>query len=182
MTHSAISRRHAGVRLLAVFCLISPWSASQAQSVAPLVHEGTINAPVEKVWDAWATSEGLRSWLAPHAEIDFRIAGLMRANYNPDGTLGDGQTIENTILSYDPQKMISIRVSKAPDDFPFPGAIFDMWTIIYFDSDGPERTKVRIVANGFSTGEESQAMRAFFDQGNEITLREMQERIGEAAP
>ena len=181
MTRFAISRSRVGVRLLA-FWLVSASSASWAQSVAPLVHEGAIDAPVATVWDAWATSEGLRSWLAPHAEIDFSIGGIMRANYDADGQLGDGQTIENTVLSYDPYKMISIRVSKAPDDFPFPNAIFDMWTIIYFDPDGPDRTKVRIVANGFSADEESQAMRAFFDQGNEITLRQMQERIGQVAP
>ena len=36
-----------------------------------------------------AAVSGLRSWLAPHAEIDLRIGGLMRANYDSRGALGD---------------------------------------------------------------------------------------------
>lgn len=170
------------VRLLLVFGFFSANCPAWAQSVAPLVHEGVIDAPLADVWHAWTTSDGLRSWLAPHAEIDFRIGGTMRANYSPDGELGDAQTIENTVLSFDPYEMISIRVSRAPADFPFPSAIFEMWTVIYFKADGPAKTGVRIVANGFSEDEESQAMRAFFDQGNAITLQQMQERIGEGTP
>jgi len=166
-------------RLLSV-CLALTWSATWAQSNGPLIHEGVVDAPLAKVWDAWTTSAGLQSWLAPHAEIDFRIGGVMRANYNPDGELGDPQTIENTILSFDPQAMISIRVLKAPADFPFPSAILAMWTVIYFQANGPASTHVRIVANGFSADEESQSMRAFFAQGNAITLQQMQERLGAA--
>ena len=36
----------------------------------------------------------------------------MRANYNPDGRIGDVGTIENAILSFDPPRMISIKVAK----------------------------------------------------------------------
>ena len=116
-------------------------SSTWAQSDAPLIHEGVVDAPLQKVWDAWTTNAGLQSWLDPHAEIDFRIGGTMRANYNPDGQLGDTETIENTILSFDPQAMISIRVSKAPAVFPFPNAIFAMWTVIYFQANGPASEK-----------------------------------------
>ena len=149
-----------------------------AQSTEPLVHEGVVAAPIETVWRAWTTSEGLRSWLAPHAEIDLSIGGKMRANYNPDGSLSDGDVIENTILAFDPQRMLSIRVSKAPDNFPFPDTIHEMWTVIYFEPSGVDETFVRVVAMGFTASEQSQAMRAFFERGNALTVREMQERIG----
>jgi uncharacterized protein YndB with AHSA1/START domain len=151
---------------------------TSAQTSDELVHEGMISAPIETVWASWTTSDGLRSWLAPHVEIDFQIGGKMRTNYNPNGSLDDSQTIENTILSYDPHKMISIRVSKAPEGFPFPNAIYEMWTVIYFESVAPEETLVRVAAHGFSTDEESQRMRAFFEQGNAATIRQMQDRIG----
>ncbi len=32
----------------------------------------------------------------------------------------DDKTIENTIIGYDPQHMLSFRVTKAPTGFPFP--------------------------------------------------------------
>jgi len=160
-------------------------SPGLAQSTAPLVHEGIVEAPIETVWKAWTTSEGLQSWLAPHADIDLRIGGRMRANYDAAGSLRDPQTIENTILAYEPERMLSIRVSKAPDGFPFADTIEDMWTVIHFEPRAAERTLVRVVAMGFTLAEQSQAMRAFFDRGNALTIQQMQERIGkkiEAGP
>lgn len=166
-----------GARFLAGSLLM--WSCGTgAQPSDALVHEGTIPAPIETVWAAWTTSNGLRSWLAPHAEIDFRIGGRLLANYEAGASLEDPGTIENTVLSYDPYKMISIRVSQAPESFPFPNAIYEIWTVMYFEPLSSEDTLVRVVVNGFSADEESQRMRAFFDQGNAATIRQMQDRIG----
>src|SRR5687767_14842143 len=89
-----------GTLCLAMVSVLS--GGVSAQDISPLVHEGIVEAPIAKVWAAWATSEGLRSWLAPHAEIDLRVGSRMRTNYNAQGSLGDPQTIENTVLSFDP--------------------------------------------------------------------------------
>jgi len=151
--------------------------AAAAQIPDALVHEGIVAAPIEKVWASWSTSDGLRSWLAPHAAIDLRIGGLMRANYRADGSLDDPGTIENTVLSFDPYRMISIRVSRAPEGFPFPNAVYDMWTVLYFEPVSAAETRVRVVANGFTDTDESRNMRAFFEQGNAMTIRQMQDRI-----
>ncbi len=159
---------------VAILVIILWCGSAQAQDVGPVVHEGIVDASLDQVWTAWATSEGLRSWLAPHAEIDLRVGGLMRTNYSAQGQLGDAQTIENTILSLEPQRMISIKVSKAPDTFPFPNAIRQMWSVIYFEAAGPSRTTVREVSLGFSADQESQRMRAFFNQGNATTLSQLQ--------
>jgi len=168
-------------RRFAIALLALGVGVARAQSLEPLVHEDIISAPIERVWEAWTTDAGLQSWLAPHAEIDFRISGKMRTNYNPAGSLDDPSTIENTVLAYDPFRMISIRVSKAPEGFPFPNAIYEMWTVMYFEALSADQTQIRVVANGFSSEDESQSMRAFFDQGNAQTIQQMQERIP-AAP
>jgi len=171
-------------RLLAACTLAFACCIGWAQAPAPpaaaageLVHEGVVPASLGKTWTAWTTSAGLRSWLAPHAEIDFRIGGKMRANYDAAASLDDPRTIENMILSYDPHRMLSIQVAKAPNDFPFPKAVYDMWTVVYFEEVAPEQTHVRIVAHGFTDDEESQRMRAFFARGNAATLKQMQDRI-----
>ena len=101
-----------------------------AQDISPVVVEGVVSASLETVWAAWTTSEGLRSWYAPHAEIDLRIGGLMRANYNAQGALGDSETVEREVLSFEPNKMISIRVARLPDGFSLPRTILSMWTVI----------------------------------------------------
>lgn len=155
--------------------LVVLWAAGgAAQDTSPIVSEAIVEAPLDAVWAAWTTSDGLRSWLAPHAAIDLRVGGLMRTNYNVRGALDDPQTIENRVLSYDPGRMLSIKVAKAPDSFPFPNAIQEMWTVIYLEEAGTGRTRVRVVGLGFGAGDESQKMRAFFERGNAMTLEGLQ--------
>jgi uncharacterized protein YndB with AHSA1/START domain len=146
-----------------------------AVDISPLVHEAVIDAPLLDVWNVWSTSEGLSAWMAPHAEIDLRVGGLMRANYNPEGELGDPQTIVNTVLSFEPQKMISIKVVKTPEGFPFPNAITQMWSVIYFTEIDAKKTAVREASLGFTADPESQQMRKFFDRGNSATLDGLQQ-------
>jgi hypothetical protein len=98
------------------------------------------------VWAAFTTSDSLRSRLAPNAEIDLRVGGLMRTNYK--GRLGDPDTIEN--------------------------AIRETWTVVYFSPAGPNQTQVREVSLGFSADPESQRMRAFFNHGDASTLSQLQ--------
>ena len=149
--------------------------------ISALVHEGLVEAPLAEVWNVWATGAGLRQWMAPHAEIDLRVGGLMRTNYHPDGQLGDAQTIVNTVLSFEPMRMISIKVVKAPDGFPFPNAIVQMWSVIYFTAVDANSTAVREVSLGFSADEESQRMRAFFNKGNSATMSQLQKHFADTA-
>ena len=149
--------------------------------ISPLVFETIVDAPLSKVWEAWSTSEGLSQWMAPLVEIDLQVGGLMRSNYNQDGKLGDPQTIINSILSFEPQRMISIKVTRAPEGFPFPHAITQMWSIIYFSEVGTNRTSVREVSLGFSPDLESQQMRAFFNTGNASTLNQFKQFIDKKA-
>ncbi len=146
-----------------------------------LTHEGVVAAPVGEVWAAFTTEKGQESWMVAHSEVELKIGGRMRTHYDPKGVLGDSKTIENEIISYDPERMLSIRVSKTPEGFPFPNAIKSMWTVVYFEATGPQTTRVRIVSLGFGDDEESKKMRAFFDRGNAYTLRKLQERFAPKA-
>jgi len=148
-----------------------------AQDTGPIVSEAVIEAAPSEVWAVWSTGAGLRTWLAPHAEIDLRIGGLMRTNYNPQGTLGDPSTIENAILSFEPDRMLSIRVVRTPEGFPFATAIQKMWTVIYLDPVDGGLTRIRVVGLGFTSTEESQRMREFFQIGNDATVRQLQDRF-----
>ena len=166
--------------LLTLTVIMTISQHSNAQDTTPIVTEGVIEAPIESVWLAWTTSKGLRSWLAPHVEIDLKIGGVMRTNYNPEGTLGDEQTIENTILAYEPRRMLSIMVTKAPEQFPFPNAIYNMWTVMYFESLDSSKTRMRVVGMGFDLSEESQNMPSFFQRGNLLTIQQIQRHYSPA--
>jgi uncharacterized protein YndB with AHSA1/START domain len=151
--------------------------ALPARSTESIVAEGVVSAPVSAVWSAWTTTVGLKAWLAPHADIDLRIDGVMRSNYDPKGRLGDAGTIENRVLAYEPERMLSIKVAKAPEKFPFKTKISDMWTVLYFQPTVDCKTSLRIVGMGFGTDEESQRMKEFFIQGNASTLTQLQKHF-----
>ena len=52
----------------------------------------TVRAPIAEVWRAYTTSAGWQAWVTPLAEVDLRVGGVIRTNYNPNGKLGDADT------------------------------------------------------------------------------------------
>ncbi len=162
--------------LLLVMLPVLP-SASRAEEGKPLVHEAIITAPRDQVWAAYTTKAGLESWMVAHAQIELKIGGTMKTCYDPKGTVDDAKAIDNIILSYEPMHMLSFKVRKAPQGFPFPNAITNMWTIIYFEAQGEKVTRVRGVCLGFGPDEESRRMREFFNRGNAVTLEQLQRRF-----
>lgn len=158
-------------------CVFAIVMCSISSRADPIVAEGVVNAPVSEVWKAWTTSDGLNSWLAPHADIDLRIGGLMRTNYSADGSLGDAGTIENEIIAFDPERMLAIRVSRAPANFPFKGSIKAMWTVLYFTAESDGTTHLKIVGLGFTAEAESQQMKQFFERGNAYTVDQLKKHF-----
>jgi uncharacterized protein YndB with AHSA1/START domain len=135
------------------------------------VNEGIVNAPIEDVWHVWSTSDGYRALGVALADVDLRIGGIIRSRFSPDGSLGDQQTIENEILAYEPPRMIAIRIHKIPADFPFKHAWKHTWTVVTLTPLDGGRTQVRAASLGYGTDQESQAMRRFFERGNDRRSR-----------
>lgn len=142
-----------------------------------VVTEGLIEAPVEQVWAALFTKEGLESWNVAHADIDLKVGGKMLTHYDPKGRIGDPNTIENIILSYEPNRMLSMKVGTPPANFPFKTAIKDVWHVLHLNPLGPTRTRLEIIGLGYGSDEESQKLRAFFEKGNAYTLKKLQEKF-----
>lgn len=143
--------------------------------VLSYVHE--VDAGVTEVWEAFTTNEGLASWMAPIVEIDLKIGGKITSNYNEDGELGDETTIENTILSYEPERMLSLQATGFPEGFPFREAAADTWSIFYFESISPTRTRIRVVGLGYRDDEMSRQMKSFFEVANKQSLEQLSEAL-----
>ncbi len=147
-----------------------------------MVDEFEVEAHVDKVWEAFTTTGGLKSWVAPLADIDFRVGGKWRANYNKDGELGDATTIENTILSYDPKRMLSIKATGFPKGFPFEEAARQTWSVFYFTKVSDTKTKVTTVGLGYTDSEQSQKMRSYFKTANRYTAGKLKAALEKKAP
>jgi uncharacterized protein YndB with AHSA1/START domain len=136
---------------------------------------GIIDAPRDAVLAARTTKERQELWTVDHGEIDLRIRGTMLTHYDAKGQIGDPSTIENSILSFEPKRMLALRVVSPPANFRFTDAIKKMCTAIHFDDAGPARARLRIVGVGYGDEEHSKKLRAFFDKGNSYTHKKLQE-------
>lgn len=136
-----------------------------------------VEAPVDSAWRAFTTSEGLRSFVAPVAAIDLEVGGRWEASYDRDARIGDPGNIVNEILAYLPGEMLSIRVRRAPPDFPFPEEVKELWTVIQFDEAGPERTRVTETMLGWEEGRAWDALYAAFERDNATVFRRLRERF-----
>lgn len=171
-----------------LLCLAPPARAEEPSPIAncsrlesdgarTLCHETVVPAPPGEVWQLFSTTEGLSSWVAPVAAIDLRVGGIWEASYHMDAQLGDRSNIRNRVLSYLPQRMLSIAVDSAPAGFPHPELIQRAWTVIELEPAGEGQTRVRVSMLGYGEGTDYDELYAIFDQGNALTLRKLAERV-----
>lgn len=82
-----------------------------------LTWELVVPAPVEEVWEAWTTAEGIASWSAPAGYVDLRPGGSWEAHFEPDRPPGQRGSDANEIVDFDPERLLVIRAG-APRRFP----------------------------------------------------------------
>jgi uncharacterized protein YndB with AHSA1/START domain len=131
----------------------------------PVVTEGIVNAPVDSVWKAYTVKAGIESWMVAKTDIDLKIGGLWRTSYSKESNLNDDASIHHTILALDPGRMIAFRTIKTPKNFAYP-AVTNTWTVVYFEPESVNKTRVTARMMGIEDDEQGQRMRAFFEVGN----------------
>lgn len=76
-----------------------------------------VNAPVEKVWWAWTTRDGIKSFFAPDCDIDLRVLGKYDILFAPSAPAGLRGAEGNVLLAIQDGKMLSFTWD-APPKFP----------------------------------------------------------------
>ncbi len=164
----------AAVAASAAFAQVTNTSYVTPSGDRVLQHGGVVNAPLADVWRAFTTSEGLRTFAAPVAQIDFRAGGIWEASYKPGGKIGDPGNIRNEIVAYVPMRSLTVRVVNAPPDFPYPDVIKNVWTTIELQDLGLNRTRVTSSMAGWKSGPSWDAIYKMFDTNNAIVLTKLQ--------
>lgn len=148
-----------------------------------LVISGIVHAPAEEVFHSFTTPEGIvKAWGVAKARVDFRVGGQIRTAYRPDADLDSPGAIVNTILAYEPGRMLSFK-STAPEGAPdWLRAICDSgWWVIRLEPIAPDRTRYTETGMGFKDGPLFDRAYEFFKQGNASTLKHMQDAFAPAA-
>lgn len=138
-----------------------------------LRHEAMVTAPVQQVWEAFTTAEGLKTFVAPNIELERRTGGKFHSNYRYGSKVGDPGTIYNTVLSYVPLRMFSFRIGLTgifPKEARDAGTLF---CVLEFEPVASARTKVSVSMVGWGDGPDWDWTWKFFDQGNAYTLDQL---------
>lgn len=165
------------VALVAAVLVFAPLASAGERT---LQHSAVVCAPVDAIWEAFMTPEGVKkAWGVGVAEVDFRVGGAYRTAYDPGAKLGGPDTITNVILAYEPKRMIAIKAiapENAPDFVKL--CAKDGFSVIRFDPVAPDRTRVTVTGMGYGVGPEWDKAYEFFDKGNAWTLEKMKKAFG----
>ncbi len=134
-----------------------------------------INARAPEIFASFTTPEGIvKAWGVAKAKVDFRVGGQIRSAYQPDTDLDSPKAIVNTILAYEPDRMLAIKAT-APEGSPdWLLAICETgWSVLRLDPLAPDRTRVTCTGMGYKEGPLFDQAYQFFKTGNDWTLQHM---------
>lgn len=140
-----------------------------------LSHSVDLGASAAEVFRGFTTSEGIvKSWSVAKAKVDFRVGGQIRTCYQPDGDLDAPTAIVNTILAYEPDRMLAIKAT-APDGAPawLQKICASGWSVLRLEPLGADRCRLTITGMGYGVAgadPELDTAFAFFEKGNKWTM------------
>jgi len=76
--------------------------------------EVLLKAPLEKVWHAWTTAEGARTFFAPDANIQLRIGGPYELYFDLSKPSGLRGSEGSRIMGFIPDNMLSFTWNNPP--------------------------------------------------------------------
>jgi len=141
-----------------------------------LITECTLDATPEEVWALFTTKQGWESCLVPAAEVDFRVGGTIRTNYDKAKGVGGEGTITHHILAYEPQRLIVTRFD-APPNAKKAQLAQQTACAIRIEPLADGRTRLIETMSGFGEGPEWDESYAFFKQGNEWTHEQIKKHF-----
>ena len=114
---------------------------------------------------------GLGSWAVPIAEVDLKVGGTIKTNYNKDGVIGDSTTIVTHIRNYVPKRLITLQ-AEITDNFPefMKKEADDFYNVIYFTELEGGKTYVQSFGIGYKNTPKYLQLMNYFIPANEKTL------------
>jgi uncharacterized protein YndB with AHSA1/START domain len=149
-------------------------SAAAAEERA-ITKQVTVKAPVEAVWNAWTTTEGVKTFFAPDALVDARPDGPFQIYINPYAQPGMKGADDMRVLGVQDKKMISYTWN-APPSLPEARAQRTV-VIVRFKPVGDAETLVTMSHVGWGDGGEWDKAFDYFDKAWDTVLGNLQQRF-----
>jgi uncharacterized protein YndB with AHSA1/START domain len=157
------------MRIFQGMLLVALLTVSTSASTRVLTAEFEVNAPIEKVWNAWTTPEGVKTFFAPDCNIEPRLGGSYEILFHADAKAGERGAEGTRILDMEPARRFVFTWNEPPT-IP---EIHDQQTIVVleFHPVNANRTRVRFTQMGWGEGASWDQAYDYFDHGwNEAVL------------
>ena len=162
------------VAMFAAATLLAFGTQAQERSI---VKEVTVKAPVEQVYRAWTTSEGVAAFFAPEARVEPRSGGLFEVWMNPYAQAGQRGADDMRFLALQENRMLSFTWNAPPH---LPEARAQRTVVILRFKPAPEgQTVVTLTHVGWGDGGQWDATYAYFEKAWPNVLSNLQKRFAE---
>lgn len=156
---------------LVVYCRdgVSPaWSDPEGDHIDRFVRKDVVvDAPVDKVWHAWTTEEGVR-FIAEGARIELKPGGPYEWYFSMDAPEGSRGGEGNTVLAVDPMRFLAFEWN-APPSYPEVRKQKHQ-VLLQLEPAGDNQTRIILTSLGFGTGQQWKDVHAYFDSAWDTVL------------
>lgn len=135
----------------------------------------TVPAPLEEVWRAWTTTEGVTSFFGPAAHIEATVGGPYEVYFSTEAPYGSRGSEGCRVLSVVPMNQISFQWNAPPSM----GVIRDLHTrvTVRLHEETPDLTRVEIIHTGWGAGEQWDKAYDYFDKAWDAVLGNLHYRF-----
>jgi len=165
-------------RLLAVLIALIALGAGAEER--RLFKEALVHAPIDQVFQAWSTTEGVKSFFAPEAEIDARPGGRYGVFFDPLGKPGLKGADDERVLAVQAPTMISFTWNAPPHLAEARGQ--HTAVIVRLRSEPNDLTRVTLTHVGWGDGGQWDQAYDYFDKAWGTVLGNLRKRFDEGKP
>jgi uncharacterized protein YndB with AHSA1/START domain len=153
---------------------------AQAREARQVVHEVTVHASSEVLWNHWTTLHGLQTLFVPpepplQGKVELRPNGPYELYFlmdNPEGLRG-GE--DSRIIAYQDRRMLSFTWRNTPHWKIRP---FLTHVVVTFEELSPSQTRLRLAQSGFGDGGEWDIAYDYFNAAWARVLNRLVTRYG----
>src|SRR5690242_19748520 len=151
------------MKIVALASLLVALAVANANAEERALHkEVVVKAPLADVWNAWTTSDGIKTFFAPDAHVEARPEGPFEIYINPYAQPGMKGADGMRFLAVQPMSMLSYTWNAPPS---LPEARKQRTIVILrFSSDSETQTRVTMTHVGWGDGGEWDKAYLYFDK------------------
>lgn len=139
-----------------------------------LYKKTTIPAPVDEVFRAWTTEEGIKSFFAPLCKVELRIGGPFEVYFSGEENAPYRGSEDCHILSFVPNRMFSFEWN-APKDHGKRRFVYTQVVIFFHEKSG--ETEIEFIHSGWGDGQDWELTYNYFDRAWDFVLGNLKKRF-----